>query len=131
MSFNFTNPETLAKFQAYWAEKRPNKLGIPNGMVKWEADNEWNFARMYAKEVTKIMVDKDELEDDPRVTKAFAVAVATMEGPVSHKDKLQAARLVLDFLKSKPVAKSEVTVQKAEDWLAQVIADDSRPEDRS
>jgi len=32
--------------------------------------------------------------------------------------------LVLDFTKSKPSAKSEVSISKAEDFLASLIADD-------
>jgi ketopantoate hydroxymethyltransferase len=92
-------------------------------MRRDEAEAEWAFARMYAKEVTKIMVDEKMLPEDPKVEKAFTAAVEVLESPMSQAIKLQAARLILDFCKAKPVAKSEVTVKSAEDWLAQVTAD--------
>lgn len=109
------------------AEKLP-RTGIPTGMRRDEADREWYFARMYAKEVTRIMVDKEIIPDDERVTKAFSSAVEVLESPMNQGVKLQAARLILDFLKSKPVSKSEVSVSNAEDWLAQVIADNGGPD---
>jgi hypothetical protein len=99
------------------------RTGIPHAMRRDEAEAEWAFARMYAKEVTKIMVDEKMLPEDPKVEKAFTAAVEVLESPMSQAIKLQAARLILDFCKAKPVAKSEVTVKSAEDWLAQVTAD--------
>jgi 3-methyladenine DNA glycosylase Tag len=98
-------------------------MGIPDGMRRYEADAEWKFASMYAKEVTKIMVDKEIIEDDPKVKSAFQAAIEVLNSPMSQGIKLQAARLILDFCKAKPVAKSEITVQKAEDWLMSVTAD--------
>jgi len=121
-------PETRAKLEAYWQRRRENpqnyyRRGVPSGMRKEEADREWAFARMYAKEVVKIMVAKDIIEDDPKVIAAFESAMEVLQSPMNQTTKLQAARLILDFCKSKPVAKSEVTVQKAEDWLAAVTSD--------
>jgi hypothetical protein len=108
------------------AEGRYSRFGIPDGMRKWESDIEWNFARMYAKEVTKIMVDNGTIED-PKVEEAFKAAVEVLHSPMTQTIKLQAARLILDFCKAKPVQKSEVTVATAEDWLKQVTADAIRP----
>jgi hypothetical protein len=103
--------------------KKLVRYGIPHGMRRPEAANEWAFARMYAKEVTRIMKEEDLLPEDPKVEKAFTAAVEVLESPMSQTIKLQAARLILDFCKAKPVAKSEVTVKSAEDWLQQVTAD--------
>ena len=99
------------------------RYGIPDGMRRPEAEAEWAFARMYAKEVTKIMSDENILPEDPKVQQAFTAAVEVLTAPNNQTVKLQAARLILDFLKAKPVAKSEVTVKSAEDWLSQVTAD--------
>jgi hypothetical protein len=128
MAFYWDRPECAAAYLEAM-KTRPSRLNCPGGMPKWEAENEWNFARMYAKEVTKLMVDKGQIEDDPKVTKAFQTAMEVLEGPMNTRDKLAAARLILDFLKAKPVSKSEVTVQKAEDWLAQVTADAVRSDE--
>lgn len=103
--------------------KRIRRYGVPHGMRRPEAANQWAFARMYAKEVTRIMKEENLLPEDPKVEKAFSAAVEVLESPMSQTIKLQAARLILDFCKAKPVAKSEVTVKSAEDWLQQVTAD--------
>lgn len=100
-------------------------------MRRAEAEREWAFARMYAKEVTKIMIEKEQIPDDPKVTAAFTAALEVLESPMSQQIKLQAARLLLDFLKAKPAQKNEVTVKNAEDWLAQVINDDAGPNESS
>jgi uncharacterized protein YdgA (DUF945 family) len=125
MTWHWDRPEMRAIYLA--TGERNSRKGKPNkrplGLEEWEAERERNFARMYAKEVTKLMVEKQVIEDDPKVVKAFEKAMEVLEGPVNSRDKLSAARLILDFLKAKPVSKSEVTVQKAEDWLAQVTAD--------
>lgn len=107
-------------------QNRPHeatRFGIPHGMRRPEAENEWRFARMYAKEVTRIMVEEQKIPEDPKVEAAFSAAVEVLQSPMNQGIKLQAARLILDFLKAKPVAKSEVTVKNAEDWLAEVTAD--------
>jgi activator of HSP90 ATPase len=108
---------------------RRNRYGIPDGMRREEADLEWKFASMYAKEVIKIMVDEKIIEDDPKVKAAFQAATEVLMSPHNQGIKLQAARLILDFCKAKPVAKSEITVQKAEDWLMSVTADALRKPD--
>lgn len=105
------------------------RYGIPDGMRRPEAEAEWNFARMYAKEVTRIMSEENLLPEDPKVEQAFTAAVEVLTAPNNQTVKLQAARLILDFCKAKPVAKSEVTVKSAEDWLAQVTADHIKKEE--
>jgi hypothetical protein len=55
---------------------------------------------------------------------ALTGAITVLRGPVSAKDKIAAARLVLDFTMAKPVAKSEVTVSSAEDWLRSLVDKD-------
>lgn len=133
MQRKWADPEYRARVAAGQAKANKRKqenpkanwrYGIPDGMRREEAEAEWAFARMYAKEVTKIMIEKEQIPDDPKVTKAFEAAVEVLESPMSQAIKLQAARLLLDFLKAKPAQKNEVTVKNAEDWLAQVINDD-------
>lgn len=64
------------------------------------------------------------LEDaDAQAKEALKAAIAVMRGPVSPKDKLAAARLVLDFTKAKPAQKQDITVSKAEAWLEAVTKD--------
>ena len=49
---------------------------------------------------------------------ALEGAITVLRQPSSQQTKLAAAKLTLEFTKTKPVAKSEVSVNKAEEWLA-------------
>jgi hypothetical protein len=44
------------------------------------------------------------------------------------RERLAAARLVLDFTKSKPASKSDVSISKAEDFLASLLQEDEQPD---
>jgi hypothetical protein len=77
-------------------------------------------------EITRIMnkmAEQGILPDDPRAVEALEEAVKVLRVVESAKDKLAAARLILDFTKSKPTAKIEHTVRSAEDILDE-MADD-------
>ena len=62
--------------------------------------------------------------NDPRAEEALETAVEIMRTPVHNRDRLQAAKLILDFTKVKPVAKSEVTLNNAEAFLSSLLDDD-------
>lgn len=55
---------------------------------------------------------------------ALEGALTVLREPGTQSMKLSAAKLILEFTKSKPVAKSEVSVNKAEEWLATLANDD-------
>lgn len=55
---------------------------------------------------------------------ALEGALTVLREPGTQSMKLSAAKLILEFTKSKPVAKSEVSVNKAEEWLATLAQDD-------
>ncbi len=85
-------------------------------------------AKLEAKKVVEIMSDKFDIEDE-HAKEALKTAVEVMRVDGATRERLQAARLVLDFTKSKPAAKSEVTIGKAEDFLASLLADDEKEAD--
>ena len=97
--------------------------GVPDGYRKHEIEPIRAKAKKEAKEVVKIMADKYNIEDDYS-REALETAVEVMRVPGETRERLAAARLVLDFTKSKPVTKSEVAVAKAEDFLASLLAED-------
>lgn len=112
----------------------PYRKGVWDGYTKETARPIWDQARNEAKAILKYMKD-NEMVDAPSDNKyggmadeALEAAITVMRTPANEQVKLQAARLVLDFTRSKPAAKSEVTVNKAEDWLASVMADMSKDE---
>ena len=65
-------------------------------------------------------------EDEVHGNKALHYALSVMKAPVDQKIGLQAARTVLEWTRPKPVSKSEVTINKAEEWLAAVTSENER-----
>lgn len=83
------------------------------------------IAKDEAKRMVRIMEKKGfEIPKNEFAREAIEAAVETMRmDAISPKDKLTAARLVLDFTMSKPAAQAELTVKKAEDFLAEIAKD--------
>lgn len=104
------------------ARKVGFRLGVPDGMRKSEALAERNVATESAKktmaELEKVGAIKE--DEDPRAKEALEAALIAMRMPQDQKIRIAAARLVLDFTKSKPASKSIVSVNEAEEWLRQV-----------
>lgn len=141
---NGSNPKATSRLKELWAdpvwaaatrekqrlamEKRrgldTGRAGVPDGMRKAEADKLWAAAERSAKRTINKMKQNGvfEAEEDPRAVEALEFNITTMRGKHDIRARLAAAAKVLEYTKSKPVAKSEVTLNKAEDWLAQVSA---------
>ena len=78
-----------------------------------------------AKQVKQDMANIKKALDMPEMAEeALEGALMVLRSPNTQQTKLQAAKLILEFTKTKPVAKSEVSVNKAEEWLATLAADD-------
>lgn len=102
----------------------PRRQGVPDGMRKAEADVLNTAAKESARETMSELVKSGALGDlDAKAAEALESAIEVMRKPGSKQVQLQAARLVLDFTKSKPASKSDITVNKAEEWLAAVATE--------
>lgn len=99
--------------------------GVPDGHRKETIEPLRNKAKAEAEKVVEIMSDKFDIEDE-HAKEALKTAVEVMRVDGATRERLQAARLVLDFTKSKPANKSEVTIGKAEDFLASLLTDDDK-----
>jgi len=73
------------------------------------------------------MSDKYNIEDEYQ-KEALSTAVEVMRLVGETRERLAAARLVLDFTKSKPASKSDVSISKAEDFLASLLQEDEQPD---
>lgn len=107
---------------------RPWRFGVFDGYNKETAAVVWQQAQDDAKKLVKYMKENGMVETPAdkygeMADEALEAAITVMRTPMRQQDKLAAARLVLDFTKSKPVAKSEVNVKTAESWLDDVMAD--------
>ena len=113
-----------------WRAKRhaPGvRLGRPPGSVTGYSGSQYKKqkakAKAEAKEIVALMEKKGfEIPKAEFAREAIEVAVEIMRtDAMNAKDKLSAARTVLEWTLSKPVAVSEVNVKKAEDFLSAIL----------
>lgn len=115
-----------------WTDRRfanPNGRGPgrPRGSIdgysKYELNKQRKQAKAEAKEIVKYMEEKKgfEVPKAEFAREAIEAAVETMRmEAISPKDKLTAARLVLDFTLAKPSSSTEITVKTAESFLEDI-----------
>ena len=96
---------------------------MPDGYRKETIEPIRSKVKTEARKVVEIMAEQFNIEDEYAKT-ALETAVEVMKTPGENRERVAAARLVLDFTKSKPSAKSEVSISKAEDFLASLMTDE-------
>jgi hypothetical protein len=110
-----------------WSTKRRKNAGrpkgVPDGLRKEQADDLRASIKKEAEKVVDIMSEKFGVEDE-YAKEALGTAVEVMRMQGETRERLSAARLILDFTKQKPVSKSEVAVAKAEDFLASLLTEE-------
>lgn len=100
---------------------KPGRFGVPDGMRKKEAMILNEAAAQSAKETMADLEKAGIFTDaDDAAKEALTKALTVMRAPGDKRDALAAARLVLEYTKAKPASKSELTINKAEAWLAEV-----------
>lgn len=113
-------------------EKR-RALGIPAIPPKGWTQRHVLVVKEIAKEHTqrmiKIMADAGVLPDDEGAQEAMGTVLGIMRTSQSNDMKLKAARTVLEYTKSKPVAKHDHTVRTAEDFLDDLADKESDPDE--
>lgn len=118
------------KLWKLWTDKRfaPGvPRGRPRGAVTGYSGSTYKKqkaqAKAEAKEIVALMEKKGfEIPKAEFAREAIEVAVEIMRtDAMNPKDKLSAARTVLEWTLSKPVAVSEVSVKRAEDFLSAVL----------
>lgn len=109
----------------------PNGRGLPgrrpgskDGYTATELNKQRAKAKAEAKVIVEYMEKKFDLPKDEFAKEALTTAVEIMRvDAINAKDKLAAARTVLEWTMAKPVAQSEVTVKRAEDFLTEIAND--------
>lgn len=119
-------PEERSALGKALAAKRKSAAKIP-GKPPYITNDQWRVmqevAASDAKRIIKKMRDAGQLPDDPRAVEALEETVKALRTSTSTKDKIAAARLILDFTKSKPVQKTETTIRTHEDFLDELAGD--------
>ena len=90
--------------------------GVPDGYTREQIEPIRAKEKQEAKRIVAIMSKEYSIEDE-YAKAALETAVEVMRVPGDNRERVAAARLVLDFTRSKPVAKSELAISKAEDFL--------------
>ena len=111
-----------------WARTRKKSTGrpkgVPDGFRKHTIEPIREREKEYARKVVNIMADKMGVEDE-YAKEALVTAVEVMRTPGETRERLSAARLVLDFTKQKPASKNELSIAKAEAFLESLIEEES------
>jgi hypothetical protein len=121
-----STPEGRALRKEWSTKPRKNPgrpMGVPDGHTKETIAPIRAQAKKDAIKVVKIMSDKYNIEDEYQ-KEALTTAVEVMRLDGQSRERLAAARLVLDFTKSKPATKSDVSISRAEDFLASLLTEE-------
>lgn len=124
-------PEGREKRRQWSTKPRKNggrPKGVPDGYRKETIAPIRAQAQKDAQRITEIMSDKFNIEDEYQ-KEALKTAVEVMRLVGETRERLAAARLVLDFTKSKPASKSDVAIHRAEDFLASLLIEDEISDD--
>lgn len=99
----------------------PGRFGVPDGMRKAEAEKLNALAKESAKQTMSELEKAGVLDDaDAQAKEALETTIEIMRKPGDKKVQLAAARQVLEWTKAKPATKADLTINKAEAWLAAV-----------
>lgn len=119
--------EGLAKWRAANPHLVGRRKGHPDGirLKDWLIIKE--KASKKAERAVEIMAEKDIwVPDNDVAAKAMKAAIEVLEVPGEHRNRLAAAKTILDFTQTKPVVKSETTLKTAEEFLASIIEEDDK-----
>lgn len=119
---------------AEWRARRflnPNGKGLPgrrpgskDGYTQTELQKQRTKAKAEAQRIVEYMEQKFDLPKDEFAKEALTTAVEIMRiDAINVKDKLAAARTVLEWTMAKPASQNEVTVKRAEDFLNDIAID--------
>jgi len=111
-----------------WSNKKKinggRPRGVPDGYRKEQIEPIRAREKRKAERLVNIMAEKFNIEDE-YAKKALATAVEIMNVVGETRERLSAVRLILDFTKQKPASKNEVSLSKAEDFLASLVVDEN------
>ena len=130
-----STPEGRALRKQWSTKKRKNPgrpKGVPDGHTKKSITPLRNKAKKEAIKVVEIMIKKfpEDIPEDDAAKEALQCAVEIIRTPGETRERLSAARLVLDFTKSKPASKSDVSISKAEDFLVALMNEDEQTDEK-
>lgn len=116
---------TKASLAAKASGKGGRKPGVPVAYDQWQYRAIRDDARKEIKRIVKIMDDQGALPENPLARQAMMAALDLLAEPGTKDMKLKVLRTILEYNLAKPVSKQDITVRSAEDWLADLAAQEA------
>ncbi len=116
---NLMKTEEGRRLRKEWSNKPKKNAGRPKGVPDGYTKETIKPIREKARKFAEDFVSKKDIKND-YAKEALTTAVEVMRTPTADRERLSAARLVLEFTEAKPAAKSEVTLHQAEAWLEEL-----------
>jgi hypothetical protein len=115
----------LAEWRANGAKKAGKPQGATHGYTRHTRNKMIAKAEAEAKVQVDRMIEEGKLDaEDPLAREAMdAIATLMRRTDINPKDKLAAARTILEWTKAKPASDTNLNVRKAEDFLAEIAGD--------
>ncbi len=124
----------IAKIQAVKiaASNAGRKPGHIHGMRRKTYERKLLGAKREANRIVRYMTDKKQFVADNDVSEeAFKEVLVILRAPGPAKDRLAAAKTLLEYTQKKPVAATEMTLNNAESFLDAVLADEKKERDEA
>lgn len=121
------SPEGQALWKLWTDRKMLAKRGRSPGHLDGYTLKVWKKLQARAQEEAKIivryMMEKEMIPKGEYAKEALETVVEVMRLPSHPRDKVAAAKIVLEWTMAKPASESTVNVKTAEDFLAEVAKD--------
>lgn len=102
--------------------KRGRQLGHIDGFSLKELRKLRSRAGTEAKAIVARMVEQQMIPKGVYAAEALETVIAVLRSPIPSRDKLTAARMLLDWTMAKPAGTEALTIQTAEDLLDAVAS---------
>src|SRR5690606_27614361 len=99
-------------------------IGAPKGWTKKQHLLFIDEAKRETNRIFKLMEKQGNTPENEMAKKSLQAAFEMIAEPVTPRDRLAAIRTVLEFTKTKPATKTDMTVRTAEDFLDELAAED-------
>lgn len=118
------DPEKLKEIVSKGGRTGAKVKGAPNDFTAGEWAVVCNEAYQIAKKIMKTLDKDGALPENPIAREAMQAAVEMLAQPNQTKDRLAIIRTLLEFNMARPAATSNVNLRTAEDFLADLAADE-------
>lgn len=119
--WQINNPEAYRAMVERRSKNAGRKVGCYDGMNLEQSKEATAKAKAEAKIIVKAMMEKDPTLEEQYAVEAMETVVELMRTPGDKQSRLAAAKTLLEYTKAKPSTKSEVTINKAEAFLEDIL----------